>query len=60
MVELEPRTLLSGLVVGESRRWHDGRLWFANWGAAGGAGATRRLALEPRRLRSAHGSRERN
>jgi sugar lactone lactonase YvrE len=25
--------LLSGLVVGESPRWHDGRLWFANWGA---------------------------
>ncbi|RZS45121.1 sugar lactone lactonase YvrE [Herbihabitans rhizosphaerae] len=29
----ELRTLLSGLVVGESPRWHDGRLWFANWGA---------------------------
>jgi sugar lactone lactonase YvrE len=29
----EPHTLLSGLVVGESPRWHDGRLWFANWGA---------------------------
>jgi sugar lactone lactonase YvrE len=27
------RTLLSGLVVGESPRWHEGRLWFANWGA---------------------------
>ncbi|PXY27288.1 SMP-30/gluconolactonase/LRE family protein [Prauserella muralis] len=26
-------TLLSGLGVGESPRWHDGRLWFANWGA---------------------------
>jgi sugar lactone lactonase YvrE len=26
-------TLLSGLVVGESPRWHAGRLWFANWGA---------------------------
>ena len=34
MVELEPRTLVSGLVVGESPRWHDGRLWFANWGVA--------------------------
>src|SRR3989442_10731858 len=34
MVELEPRTLVGGLVVGESPRWHDGRLWFANWGAA--------------------------
>ncbi len=29
----EPRLLLTGLVVGESPRWHDGRLWFANWGA---------------------------
>src|SRR5262249_54070629 len=26
-------TLLTGLVVGESPRWHDGRLWFCNWGA---------------------------
>lgn len=34
MVELEPRTLVTGLVVGESPRWHDGRLWFANWGIA--------------------------
>jgi sugar lactone lactonase YvrE len=25
--------LLSGLVVGESPRWHEGRLWFSNWGA---------------------------
>src|SRR5437867_2030698 len=29
----EPRTLMTGLVVGESPRWHEGRLWFANWGA---------------------------
>src|SRR6266850_5026133 len=29
----ELRTLVTGLVVGESPRWHDGRLWFANWGA---------------------------
>jgi sugar lactone lactonase YvrE len=28
----EPRTLLTGLGFGESPRWHDGRLWFANWG----------------------------
>jgi sugar lactone lactonase YvrE len=27
-----PRVLLSGLAVGESPRWHDGRLWFCNWG----------------------------
>ena len=28
----EPRTLLTGLTFGESPRWHDGRLWFCNWG----------------------------
>ena len=27
-----PRVLLGGLGFGESPRWHDGRLWFANWG----------------------------
>jgi sugar lactone lactonase YvrE len=31
MAELE--TLMDGLVVGESPRWHDGRLWFSHWGA---------------------------
>ena len=25
--------LADGLVIGESPRWHDGRLWLANWGA---------------------------
>jgi sugar lactone lactonase YvrE len=29
----ELRILLTGLVVGESPRWHEDRLWFANWGA---------------------------
>ncbi|MGH2539350.1 MAG: SMP-30/gluconolactonase/LRE family protein [Actinomycetota bacterium] len=29
----EPRTLLSDLVLGESPRWHDDRLWFSDWGA---------------------------
>jgi sugar lactone lactonase YvrE len=29
----ELNTLVNGLVVGESPRWHDGRLWFAHWGA---------------------------
>jgi sugar lactone lactonase YvrE len=24
---------MSGLVIGESPRWHDGRLWFSHWGA---------------------------
>jgi sugar lactone lactonase YvrE len=28
-----PETLMTGLVVGESPRWHDGRLWLSNWGA---------------------------
>jgi sugar lactone lactonase YvrE len=31
--EHEPRVLLSGLAYVESPRWHDGRLWFAHWGA---------------------------
>src|SRR3989442_1142552 len=29
----EPRILMSGLVFGESPRWHEGRLWFSDWGA---------------------------
>ncbi|PWT76550.1 MAG: gluconolaconase [Chloroflexi bacterium] len=29
----EVHTLLSGLAFGESPRWHDGRLWVADWGA---------------------------
>jgi sugar lactone lactonase YvrE len=28
-----PETLLTGLALGESPRWHHGRLWFADWGA---------------------------
>ena len=32
-VSVPPQTLVSGLAVGESPRWHEGRLWFANWGA---------------------------
>jgi sugar lactone lactonase YvrE len=31
---VEPRLLLGGLAYVESPRWHDGRLWFAHWGAA--------------------------
>ena len=34
IISSELRTLVSGLVVGESPRWHEGHLWFANWGAA--------------------------
>jgi sugar lactone lactonase YvrE len=29
----EPQTLMAGLVFGESPRWHDGRLWFSDWGS---------------------------
>lgn len=29
----EPQILLTGLAIGESPRWHEGRLWFSNWGA---------------------------
>ena len=29
---VEAHVLLSGLVVGESPRWHEDRLWFAHWG----------------------------
>jgi sugar lactone lactonase YvrE len=28
-----PRLLMTGLAYGESPRWREGRLWFANWGA---------------------------
>jgi sugar lactone lactonase YvrE len=28
----ELRTLMSGLVFGEQPRWHQGRLWFSDWG----------------------------
>jgi len=29
----EQHILLTDLLLGESPRWHDGRLWFADWGA---------------------------
>jgi sugar lactone lactonase YvrE len=29
---MQPRVLLDGLAIPESPRWHDGRLWFSNWG----------------------------
>lgn len=29
----KPRTLLTGLAMGESPRWHDQRLWLSDWGA---------------------------
>jgi sugar lactone lactonase YvrE len=29
---MQPRVLLDRLAMPESPRWHDGRLWFSNWG----------------------------
>src|SRR6266704_2758977 len=29
----EVQTLLTGLAMGESPRWHEDRLWFSDWGA---------------------------
>jgi len=29
----ELQTLMTGLTLGESPRWHDDRLWFSDWGA---------------------------
>src|SRR5260370_42581186 len=29
----ELKTLMTGVVRGESPRWHDDRLWFSDWGA---------------------------
>jgi sugar lactone lactonase YvrE len=31
---MQPRVLLDGLAMPESPRWHEGRLWFSNWGAS--------------------------
>jgi sugar lactone lactonase YvrE len=29
----DAQVLMTGLTIGESPRWHEGRLWFSNWGA---------------------------
>ena len=29
----ELQTLMTGILFGESPRWHDERLWFSDWGA---------------------------
>jgi sugar lactone lactonase YvrE len=33
IVENVMTILMTGIVFGESPRWHDGRLWFSDWGA---------------------------
>lgn len=30
---MNAEVVLDGLVLGESPRWHDGRLWVADWAA---------------------------
>jgi sugar lactone lactonase YvrE len=47
-----PKILLADLVLGESLRWHGGRLWFADWGPGeiitmDPAGATEIVARAP-------------
>jgi sugar lactone lactonase YvrE len=32
-MELEVRTVMNGIIFGESPRWHESRLWFSDWGA---------------------------
>ena len=27
----QTKVLMNGIALGESPRWHDGRLWFADW-----------------------------
>lgn len=27
----EPRTLVTGIILGEQPHWHDDRLWFSDW-----------------------------
>jgi sugar lactone lactonase YvrE len=34
LIVSQPQVLATDLVIGESARWHDGRLWLSNWGAA--------------------------
>ena len=29
----EPEVLMEGIVFGESPRWHNGQVWFSDWGA---------------------------
>jgi sugar lactone lactonase YvrE len=47
-----PRIVLTGLALGESLRWHQGRVWFADWGpgeivAIDHAGRTEGVARAP-------------
>src|SRR5262249_13201265 len=49
-VMVEPRVLIDGIVFGEQPRWHEGRLWFSDWGAreiiSVGSDGNREIMLE--------------
>jgi sugar lactone lactonase YvrE len=32
IADATPKVLMSGIAFGEQPRWHDGRLWFSDWG----------------------------
>ena len=34
IVDATPKVLMRGIAFGEQPRWHDGRLWFSDWGLA--------------------------
>ena len=57
LVGLHMTVLAEGIVFGESPRWHDGRLWFSDWGAhqviALGDDGTARSSARCRRSRCA-------
>jgi sugar lactone lactonase YvrE len=48
---MNAKVVLDGLVLGESPRWHNGRLWVADWAAHElitlDAGGTRQVAERP-------------
>lgn len=55
MIEMMTEVLLTGLKIGESARWHDGRLWLSNWGthevlAVDADGKTEVMATVPARI----------
>lgn len=53
MIRTRPDVLLSGLAIGESARWHEGRLWFCHWNVGDvvaldpGTGRTEVVATSP-------------
>jgi sugar lactone lactonase YvrE len=54
MQTTDMQTFLTGIALGESPRWHDGRLWFSDWGAgeivAAGPDGTREVVVNGQAL----------